>query len=139
VSRPTVARWTNWPGNLSSAPRDVAHPDTVDDLVRLITAASQAGRPVKVIGAGHSFNDIAATDGLLLHLDRLSGLIDVDHETGSVTVLGGTTIAEANSARRIRTGLEAVRLRALLIKKRPEGTLCPRSCSGHDWPARTTD
>ena len=72
------------------------HPETVDDLVRLITASSHAGRCVKVVGAGHSFNDIAATSGLLLCLDRLSGLTDVDYDAGLVTVLAGTTIAELN-------------------------------------------
>ena len=96
MSRPTLARWTNWSGNISCVPQDVVHPETVDDLARLITAASHAGRCVKVVGVGHSFNDIAATDGLLLCLDRLSGLTDVDYDTGLVTVLAGTTIAELN-------------------------------------------
>ena len=96
MSRPALARWTNWSGSISCIPQDVVHPETVDDLVRLITAASHAGRCVKVVGAGHSFNDIAATSGLLLCLDRLSGLTDVDYDAGLVTVLAGTTIAELN-------------------------------------------
>ena len=81
---------------MTAAPREVAHPENVDQLAQLITAASQAGRPVKPVGAGHSFNSIACADGVQICLDRMTGLSHVDHDTGLVTVSGGTTIAELN-------------------------------------------
>jgi FAD-linked oxidoreductase len=81
---------------MTAAPREVAHPENVDQLAKLITAASQAGRPVKPVGAGHSFNSIACADGVQICLDRMTGLSHVDHNTGLVTVRGGTTLAELN-------------------------------------------
>ena len=60
----------------------VAHPESVEELVQLVTSASQAGRPVKAVGAGHSFNQIAATDGVQVCLDQLIGLTSVDHDSG---------------------------------------------------------
>jgi FAD-linked oxidoreductase len=81
---------------MTAAPREVTHPENVDQLTQLVTAASQAGRPIKPVGAGHSFNSIACADGVQICLDRMTGLSHVDHNTGLVTVRGGTTLAELN-------------------------------------------
>jgi L-gulono-1,4-lactone dehydrogenase len=98
VTRRPVGEWRNWAGNVTSGPWQVAHPETVDELSYIITTASQAGRPVKPVGSGHSFTEIAATDGVQLSLDRLTGITDVDYDTGLITVLGGTTVAELNQS-----------------------------------------
>ena len=47
-------------------------------------------RQVKVAGAGHSFSDIACTDGVMVDLSRLDRVLAVEGEL--VTVEGGTTI-----------------------------------------------
>ena len=96
MRRSSTGEWKNWSGNFTHAPREAAHPENVDDLARVITAASQAGRPVKPVGTGHSFNSISATDGVQVGLDRLTGLSNVDHDTGLVTVRAGTTLAQLN-------------------------------------------
>jgi FAD/FMN-containing dehydrogenase len=62
----------------------------------LITEAAQAGRTVKPVGSDHSFTEISATDGVQLHLDQLTGITDVDYDSGLITVLGGTSLAELN-------------------------------------------
>jgi FAD-linked oxidoreductase len=51
---------------------------------------------VKVAGAGHSFTDIACTDGLMLDLSRMNRLLSV--EDGEVTVEAGITIRELGPA-----------------------------------------
>jgi FAD/FMN-containing dehydrogenase len=45
-----------------------------------------------VAGAGHSFTPICATDGLLLDLTDLSGVIAIDTDRRTATILGGTRI-----------------------------------------------
>ena len=55
--------------------------------------AAAAGERVKVAGAGHSFTDIACTDGRLIKLDRYAEVLDVDQQSATVTVQGGITIA----------------------------------------------
>lgn len=51
---------------------------------------------VKVAGAGHSFTEIACTDGLMLDLSRMNRLLSVD--AGEVTVEAGITIRELGPA-----------------------------------------
>ena len=88
--------WSNWAGNVTASPREVAVPADADDVAAVVTSAARAGRRVKPIGAGHSFTAAAATDGVQLCLDRLTGLIHIDRDSDLVTVGGGTTIAELN-------------------------------------------
>jgi L-gulonolactone oxidase len=45
-----------------------------------------------MVGSGHSFTDIAVTDGLLLRPDRLVGVRSVDRDAMTVTVLAGTPL-----------------------------------------------
>ena len=88
--------WSNWAGNVTASPRDFAAPADADEVAAVVTAAAQAGRRVKPIGAGHSFTAAAATDGVQLRLDRITGLTHIDRDRNLVTVGGGTTIADLN-------------------------------------------
>ena len=56
---------------------------------------ASAGR-VKVAGAGHSFTDIACTDGVMLDLSRMNRVLSVDGAL--VTVEAGITIRELGPA-----------------------------------------
>ncbi len=49
---------------------------------------------VRAVGSGHSFSDIACTDGMQLQLHGLSKVLDVDRGSGLVRVQGGITIRE---------------------------------------------
>ena len=55
------------------------------------------GTRVKMPGTGHSFSDIALTDGTLLHPSALTGVVGVDRAAMTVTVLAGTTLRELNA------------------------------------------
>ena len=85
--------WSNWAGTAAATPARTLWPGSVTAVQEAVAGAP--GR-VKAIGSGHSFTPIGVTDGLFVHLDRLSGLVDVDHERHTATLLAGTTIAEAN-------------------------------------------
>jgi L-gulono-1,4-lactone dehydrogenase len=88
--------WANWAGNQRCAPVAVEHPAGEDDLVRIVKQAAAEGRTVKVVGAGHSFTDIACTDGVLVHLDRYRRVLSADPATGQVTVQAGIPISALN-------------------------------------------
>jgi FAD/FMN-containing dehydrogenase len=47
---------------------------------------------VRVTGAGHSFTPVAQTDGLLLDLGALTGVISADQATRRATARAGTPI-----------------------------------------------
>jgi L-gulono-1,4-lactone dehydrogenase len=66
----------------------VERPASEEELASLVAGA----RRVKVAGAGHSFTDIACTDGLMLDLSRMNRVLRVDGD--EVTVEAGITIRE---------------------------------------------
>lgn len=79
------------------SPAAVAHPASSEEVAELVLAAGERGLRVKAVGSGHSFTSIAITDGVLVQMDRLSGLVDVDAATSRVTVRAGTPLHVLNS------------------------------------------
>ena len=93
-----MTSWRNWGGNVVASPAEVQHAATVAGVVDAVRRAADRGLTVRVSGAGHSFTPLVATDGLLLHVDGLSGVLSVDHERRRVRVLAGTRLHELNPA-----------------------------------------
>ena len=92
-----MATWRNWAGNQSAQPRSIEHPCDAEEVSLLVKRAAGEGRRVKAVGSGHSFTPTALTDGALLHLDRLSGVVSSDLSTGLVTVAAGTPLHRLNA------------------------------------------
>ena len=90
--------WTNWTGLASASPAQELSPLDAGEVAEAVAAARQQHLTVKMPGTGHSFTDIAVTDGLLLRPDALRGVVGVDREAMTVTVLAGTTLRELNAA-----------------------------------------
>ena len=67
-----------------------------DELAVAIVTAAEAGRRVSVAGSGHSFTEAALTDGTMIDVGALSGVIEADREPGLVKVGGGTVLAVLN-------------------------------------------
>jgi FAD-linked oxidoreductase len=85
-----MAEWRNWSGSVKARPDLFARPTTEAELVGLVRAAVK----VRVVGAGHSFMPLCATDGLLLDLSRLEGDVEVAKDRASVWAPGGMSLAE---------------------------------------------
>ncbi len=90
--------WRNWGGTVSARPVREATPASVDELAAVVRRAAEDGLPVKAVGSGHSFTSIAATDGVLIRPDLLTGIRDIDREAGTVTVEAGTPLRRLNVA-----------------------------------------
>jgi L-gulonolactone oxidase len=90
----TGAQWSNWTGDQRCTPAALQMPATVEQLCAAIVEAAGRDERVRVAGAGHSFGDIALSDGMLISLERLAGVLDVDRSAGLVRVQGGITIHE---------------------------------------------
>ncbi|HEY3960350.1 MAG TPA: D-arabinono-1,4-lactone oxidase [Solirubrobacteraceae bacterium] len=86
--------WRNWAGDERCLPTAIEHPSSIGEIAAAIVGAAARGRRVRVVGAGHSFSDIACTDGLLLSLSRMTRVLDVDRASGLVRVQGGIAIGE---------------------------------------------
>src|SRR3954451_12442628 len=88
--------WRNWAGDKACAPVEVVRPRDRDGLAAAVAAAAAAGRKVSVAGSGHSFTEAALTDGTMVDVAALSGLLDADPASGVVRVGAGTVLAELN-------------------------------------------
>jgi L-gulono-1,4-lactone dehydrogenase len=88
--------WVNWAGDQSCRPRERIRPRDRDELAAAVAAAAAAGRRVSVAGSGHSFTETAMTDGTLLQIEALRGVLDADRESGLVRVGAGTVLSELN-------------------------------------------
>ncbi|MGC1165773.1 MAG: D-arabinono-1,4-lactone oxidase [Solirubrobacterales bacterium] len=88
--------WSNWAGDQICRPVEVVRPADRDELGEAIAAAAAAGRKVSVAGSGHSFTETAMTDGTMVRVEALAGVIDADPGSGLVKVGAGTVLADLN-------------------------------------------
>lgn len=92
---PPAAGWTNWSGNQRAATAELRRPGTEDALRALL---ADAPRPVRVVGAGHSFTPVVATTGTIVSLDALDGVLATDAAAGTARLRAGTRLHAASEA-----------------------------------------
>lgn len=90
--------WRNWAGDQACTPAAIERPGGVADVRAAVERAREAGRVVRVAGAGHSFSEAALTDGTLLRLDRMRRVLDVDRSSGLVRAEAGISLRELSEA-----------------------------------------
>jgi L-gulono-1,4-lactone dehydrogenase len=88
--------WANWAGDQSCRPARIVRPRNREELAETVAAAAAAGQKVRVAGSGHSFTEAALTEGTMVQVEALSGVIDADRQSGLVRVGGGTVLADLN-------------------------------------------
>ena len=91
-----MATWRNWAGNQKANPVSIDAPRSVGELAALVASASGKGQKVKAVGSGHSFTSAAATNGRMIRLENLSGILHIDHASCQVTVGAGTRLSDLN-------------------------------------------
>ncbi|NUP22361.1 MAG: FAD-binding protein [Streptomyces sp.] len=90
--------WRNWGGNVAARPAREVTPASVEELSAAIRRAAEDGLKVKAVGSGHSFTSIAATDGVLIRPQLLTGIRNIDRDAMTVTVEAGTPLKRLNMA-----------------------------------------
>ncbi|XID95972.1 D-arabinono-1,4-lactone oxidase [Paenibacillaceae bacterium WGS1546] len=85
-------KWRNWSGIVSAKPQVVAYPQHIDEVAQLVKRCRAEGRTLRVIGSGHSFTAVAASDDVFVSLDRMQGLLHVDPQERTATVWAGTKL-----------------------------------------------
>ncbi|WP_369172926.1 D-arabinono-1,4-lactone oxidase [Streptomyces sp. R28] len=90
--------WRNWGGNVPARPAREVTPASVEELSAAIRRAAEDGLKVKAVGSGHSFTSIAATDGVLIRPQLLTGIRSIDRDAMTVTVEAGTPLKRLNLA-----------------------------------------
>jgi xylitol oxidase len=81
---------TNWAGNITYTPGELARPSSVEEVQRLVARGGQ----VRALGTGHSFNRIADTDGTLVAVAGLPPRVELDVERRRAEVSAGMRYGE---------------------------------------------
>ncbi len=84
--------WKNWSGTVACPDTPVATPASAAELADTLRDAARDGRPVRMVGGGHSFSPVVATDGIIVSLDRLQGVVDLDAGSRIARVRAGTRL-----------------------------------------------
>ncbi len=82
--------WRNWSGGLTCQPAGRISPASEAELSEFLASTSGAVRPV---GSGHSFTPLVPTEGHLLVLDQLTGLVHSDLSKLQATFGAGTRLS----------------------------------------------
>ncbi|MFD9216046.1 D-arabinono-1,4-lactone oxidase [Streptomyces sp. NPDC059544] len=99
TSRTTTRNaWRNWAGTVAARPVREVTPASAGELAEAVRRAAEDGLRVKTVGSGHSFTAIAATDGVLVRPDLLTGIREIDRTAMTVTVEAGTPLKRLNAA-----------------------------------------
>jgi len=91
----TQTTWSNWSGRISCTPDQILSPRDEAQLAHMV---ADAAAPVRMVGSGHSFTPIAASEATLLTPDHLTGLIEADPVTGLARVRAGTQLRDLGPA-----------------------------------------
>ncbi|TGQ73309.1 MAG: FAD-binding protein [Mesorhizobium sp.] len=81
--------WSNWSGFVQAAPRLMASPADAGELGDLVR---NAPGPVRVAGAGHSFTPLVASQGTIVSLEKIEGLVSHDAANSRARVRAGTRL-----------------------------------------------
>ena len=105
--------WSNWARQQRCAPERIESPRTEDELIQAVTGAAR----IKVAGSGHSFTDIACTDGVMIDMSAMRRVLAVDGN--EVTVEAGITLHDLG---------EELRTRGLAMEN--QGDVDPQTLAG---------
>ena len=85
------ASWSNWSGGQTCQPAgryDISSEQQLTSLLRNTLG------PIRPVGSGHSFSALVPTDGHLVVIDQLSGILDSDAQTKQVTLGAGSRLGD---------------------------------------------
>ncbi|MFD9488073.1 D-arabinono-1,4-lactone oxidase [Streptomyces sp. NPDC059991] len=97
MSGASSSTWRNWAGNVTARPVREVSPASAAELAAAVRRAAEDGLKVKAVGTGHSFTTAAATDGVLIRPDLLTGIREIDRTAMTVTVEAGTPLKRLNA------------------------------------------
>ena len=88
----------NWSGSLVFTPGAFLKPENEEQLAQVVRRAAEEGRTVRAVGAGHSSMPLVETDGVLVSMERFSGLVSHDSRNGRATLRTGMKLGDAGKA-----------------------------------------
>jgi FAD/FMN-containing dehydrogenase len=87
-------KWHNWTDNYSIEPASIAFPHSERELAEAIANAKH----LRMVGAGHSFNDSPLSPDTMISLDGYDAVIAIDREAKTARVQAGIRLRDLNKA-----------------------------------------
>lgn len=91
-----MTQWRNWARDQVCTPARIEEPRAAGELADVVRRAAADGLPVRAAGSGHSFTDIALTEGVMVNVERMNRVLDVDPESGLAKVEAGIGLRDMN-------------------------------------------
>ena len=89
------SEFRNWSGDIVGRLAVRLAPGTAEEVEEAVAWAADRGLSVKAVGAGHSFNATAGTDGVQIATERLNA-VSIDTERGRAVVGAGVRLDALN-------------------------------------------
>lgn len=89
---PGRSSWSNWSGIQHCSPTKIYSPEDESALAEFMATTDDLIRPV---GSGHSFTPLVNSDGVIVDISQLQGLISNDPQAQTVTFGAGTRLRRA--------------------------------------------
>src|SRR5690625_7833931 len=72
--------WKNWSASVICETERFLRPKKLSELVQIVKEHHKQNRKIRVVGSGHSFTPLVATDETLISIEHLAGIDHVDKE-----------------------------------------------------------
>ncbi|STX27969.1 Probable xylitol oxidase [Legionella beliardensis] len=84
----------NWGKTFEYTPKELYYPASLDELILILQKCSFEEKKIRPMGSRYSYTPLISSDDVALSLDKFSGIEEINKDEMTVTVLGGTKIAD---------------------------------------------
>jgi len=89
----------NWAKTEKCSPKEIIYPRSEEEIITLVKKANENKTKIKVVGGGHSYNDIFCPDnGILISLKKMSKVEYIDKSKNQVVFQAGIMMPDLISA-----------------------------------------
>ena len=85
-------QWKNWSGRQRASQESLVFVRSEADASALVSQCAQAGKTIRVAGAGHSHAPLVTNDSIIVDSSGLAGLLEVDRQAQEAWIRAGTSI-----------------------------------------------
>jgi FAD/FMN-containing dehydrogenase len=86
---------TNYDGSISTTPRQLLRPGSVEELQDILRNSDRYPSPVRAMGSYHSLTPCASSTGTMVDMKRMAKIISIDARTLTFTAQAGLEIIDA--------------------------------------------
>ncbi|MGI9279678.1 MAG: D-arabinono-1,4-lactone oxidase [Endozoicomonas sp.] len=83
--------WRNWSGSQIAYPGQKLAPANTQEVQEIV---AQSEGVIRAVGSGHSFPPLVPTEGTIMSLSRLSGVVSHDEKLETAQILSGTRLGD---------------------------------------------